>query len=125
MFRIRQGWIVTTAHTSQPKMLRACPATHRPMRSQIRRRRAMTSLPMIRRILTKRQWPTGIDSERGNASDVSAVSTNAGGRGVVKGPRFPYSRTAARRVPHPTSIGETVSTSWSPTSWMRPIFGVW
>ena len=66
----------------------------------------MTSLPMIRRILTKRQWPTGIDSERGNASDVSAVSTNAGGRGVVKGPRFPCSRTAARRVPHPTSIGE-------------------
>ena len=52
-------------------------------------------------------------------------SANAGGRGVVKGPRFPCSRTAARRVPHPTSIGETVSTSWSPTSWMRPISRVW
>ena len=125
MFRIHQGWIVTTAHTSQPKMLRALPATHRPMRLQIQRRRAMTSLPMIQRILTKRQWPTGIDSERGNASDVSAVSTNTGGRGVVKGPHFPCSRTAARRVPHPTSIGKTVSTSWSPTSWMRPVSGVW
>ena len=85
----------------------------------------MTSLPMIRRILTKRQWPTGIDSERGNASDVSTVSANAGGRGEVKGPHFPCSRTAARRVPHPTSIGETVLTSWSPTSWMRPVSGVW
>ena len=85
----------------------------------------MTSLPMIRRILTKRQWLTGIDSERGNSSDVSAMSANAGGTGMVKGPRFPYSRTAARRVPHPTSIGETVLTSWSPTSWMRPVFGVW
>ena len=85
----------------------------------------MTSLPMIRRILAKQQWPTEIDSERGNASDVSAVSANAGGRGVVKGPCFPCSRTAARRVPHPTSIGETVSTSWSPTSWMRPVSGVW
>ena len=53
------------------------------------------------------------------------VSANAGGRGMVKGPCFPYSRTAARRVLHPTSIGETVSTSWSPTSWMRPVFGVW
>ena len=48
----------------------------------------MTSLPMIQRILTKQQWPTGIDSERGNASDVSAVSANAGGRGVVKGPHL-------------------------------------
>ena len=53
MFRICQGWIVTTAHTSRLKMLRALPVTHRPMRLEIRRRRAMTSLPMIWRILTK------------------------------------------------------------------------